>query len=385
MEPPASRRPDPSPWTQQKVPSFNPLLTPKNIMAALFAMGAVSITIGLSIRSVQADQIFQQKEQYDGDGTPDRNAACKIKEANAGTECEISISIKDKMESPVYVYYELENFYQNHQRYLASLDSDQLTGENLKKDDLSTCSPLKSNGSKTLNPCGVIANSLFNDVISLSAATELAHGVSMRENHLAWKSDLNDKFKQPDGFEWTTTDADVAGCYKSVCPAVVCTESGLPEGCMGYVCEGGDFDGGHCDEGQSVLYYYRDHDEFQFLYETFPDIVSPIVGVKNEHFVVWMRLAGLAEFKKLYGRITDTLHDGWTLTFTVTNNFNVKSFNGKKYLVVSTVSPLGANVKALWMAFTYFGVAACLCALFFLAKAHVSPRKLGDTAYLRAG
>ena len=196
MEPPASRRPDPSPWTQQKVPSFNPLLTPKNIMAALFAMGAVSITIGLSIRSVQADQIFQQKEQYDGDGTPDRNAACKIKEANAGTECEISITIKDKMESPVYVYYELENFYQNHQRYLASLDSDQLTGENLKKDDLSTCSPLKSNGSKTLNPCGVIANSLFNDVIALSDATELAHGISMRENHLAWKSDLNDKFKK---------------------------------------------------------------------------------------------------------------------------------------------------------------------------------------------
>ncbi|KAK7233308.1 aminophospholipid transmembrane transporter [Aureococcus anophagefferens] len=229
-------------------------------MAALFAMGAVSITIGLSIRSVQADQIFQQKEQYDGDGTPDRNAACKIKEANAGTEkCEISIAIKDKMESPVYR--------PAHR-------------ENLKKDDLSTCSPLKSNGSKTLNPCGVIANSLFNDVISLSDATELAHGISMRENHLAWKSDLND--------------------------------NGLPEGCMGYVCEGGDFDSGHCDEGQAVLYYYRDHDEFQFLYETFPDIVSPIVGVKNEHFVVWMRLAGLAEFKKLYGRITDTLHDGWT-------------------------------------------------------------------------
>ena len=68
-----------------------------------------------------------------------------------------------------------------------------------------------------------------------------------------------------------------------------------------------------------------------------------------------MRLAGLNDFRKLYGRITDTLHEGWELKFNVTNNFNVHSFNGKKYIVVSTVSTLGANVKALWMSFVYFG------------------------------
>ena len=378
-EAPASRRPAPSPWTQQKVPSFQPLLTPRNIMAVLFATGAVFITIGLSIRSVQAEQIFQQKVQYDGDGTPDRNSGCKIKSANAGAECTVTVKIEDKMASPVYVYYEIDNFYQNHQRYLASLDSDQLTGSNLDKDDLSACSPLKSNGSHTLNPCGVIANSMFNDVIALDDT----YPITMHEDHLAWDSDMTTKFKQPDGFEWTTTTDDVSECYKSVCSELLCASNGLPAGCMGYVCEGGDYDGGHCDAGTGVVYYYRSHDEFQFLYQTFPEIVSPIVGVKNEHFIVWMRLAGLNDFRKLYGRITDTLHEGWELKFNVTNNFNVHSFNGKKYIVVSTVSTLGANVKALWMSFVYFGVACCACALFFLAKSMASPRKLGDTAYLR--
>ena len=153
--------------------------------------------------------------------------------------------------------------------------------------------------------------------------------------------------------------------------------------CFGYVCRGGDFDGGHCVKGQATVYYYKDEAKYQYLYETYPDIVSPLIGVKNEHFNVWLRLGGLSDFRKLYGRITSTLDKGTVLSFKVKNNFNVDSFKGKKYIVVGTSSALGGNVAALCM-LPYLGVAMCGIALLFLAKSQfVGARKLGDTAYLK--
>ena len=141
---------------------------------------------------------------------------------------------------------------------MVSYDYEQLLGSNKDKNDLSSCSPLKTNGSLTLNPCGVIANSLFNDVISLDNSD-----VTMRENHIAWDSDLHKKYKQPEGFDWASTSEDVSDCDKSVCPDSYCKDAGLSTGCMGYVCRGGDFDDDHCEAGEHVLYFYRGHGEFQ--------------------------------------------------------------------------------------------------------------------------
>lgn len=69
----------------------------------------------------------------------------------------------------MYVYYQLENFYQNHRRYVKSRSSDQLQGtagisSNALKSD---CDPLYQNGSLILSPCGLIANSLFNGELVL--------------------------------------------------------------------------------------------------------------------------------------------------------------------------------------------------------------------------
>ena len=75
----------------------------------------------------------------------------------------------------VFVYYELENFYQNHRRYVKSRDDKQLLGK-VDGGSNSDCSPFAEcnspeecqNGeNKTLAlktpflPCGAVANSLF--------------------------------------------------------------------------------------------------------------------------------------------------------------------------------------------------------------------------------
>lgn len=52
----------------------------------------------------------------------------------------------------------------------------------------------------------------------------------------------------------------------------------------------------------------------------------------NEHFIVWMRTAGLPSFRKLYGRIDQTIPAGTQLSFLVNPGFEVVSFGGKKRL-----------------------------------------------------
>jgi LEM3 (ligand-effect modulator 3) family / CDC50 family len=42
----------------------------------------------------------------------------------------------------------------------------------------------------------------------------------------------------------------------------------------------------------------------QYLHESFPEVISPLDGVKDEHFIVWMRVAGLRQFRKPYGRVS---------------------------------------------------------------------------------
>ena len=79
------------------------------------------------------------------------------------------------MEPPVYVYYELENFYQNHRRYVKSRDDVQLReGKLLTASDLSDCEPLiqSQNGTKSpiRHPCGLIAGSFFNGMCARSRA-----------------------------------------------------------------------------------------------------------------------------------------------------------------------------------------------------------------------
>jgi len=358
-------------YSQQSVEAFRPLITSRVVLWCLLVTGIVSVIVGAVIKSVHKDQVYQRKVKYnDLDG-------CKISGPNEGRACNVTVRAKRKMNSPIYVYYELENFYQNHERYLSSMDSYQLLGRNKKKGDLSDCAPLKKNGSRVLSPCGLVANSMFNDVITLATPDK-----TMRENSIAWGSDLHRKFKQPNKFEWAFTSDDVSGCYKSACDDSICESAGVSTPCMGYICRGGDFDSEKCQKGDHVVYYYKRANYYQFLYQTFPDIVSPIVGVKNEHFVVWMQLAGLPTFRKLYGRITSDVHKGDDLVFTVVNNFDVASFDGHKYLVVSTTSTLGGNPKDLWLSFLGMGASALFCAALLAIKLHLSPRKLGDTSYL---
>ncbi|RHZ00098.1 hypothetical protein DYB35_011863, partial [Aphanomyces astaci] len=105
-------------------------------------------------------------------------------------------------------------------------------------------------------------------------------------------------------------------------------------------------------------------------------------GVKSEHFIVWMRTAGLPNFRKLYGRIDTDLPAGSTLEFLVSSNFVVSAFEGKKSLVLSTTSWFGGRNPFLGVAYITVGSLCMVLSILFFAKHKLSPRKLGDTRYL---
>jgi hypothetical protein len=43
--------------------------------------------------------------------------------------CDVPIVLTRPMKSPIYVLYQLDNFYQNHRRYVQSKNRDQLSGK----------------------------------------------------------------------------------------------------------------------------------------------------------------------------------------------------------------------------------------------------------------
>ena len=58
--------------------------------------------------------------------------------------------------------------------------------------------------------------------------------------------------------------------------------------------------------------------------------------------MVWMRTAGLPNFRKLYGEIKVTLKKG-SYTVRIHNIYDVSSFAGSKYFLFSTTNVLGGS------------------------------------------
>lgn len=121
------------------------------------------------------------------------------------------------MTGPVFVYYQLRNFYQNHRLYAKSLNSDQLKGNTPATTDLeSDCYPIiynkdifvktsinnvALNPNSIANPCGMIAYTVFNDSFSLG------NNVDISSTGIAWPSDL-EKYKISNASQmwYNTTD-----------------------------------------------------------------------------------------------------------------------------------------------------------------------------------
>lgn len=241
------------------------------------------------------------------------------------------------------------------------------------------------------------------DVIVLASDT-LASGptnVTLDESGISWQSDRDVKFKNVDGFAVRQVDLATFTAW-STDAAATCVAETLAAGenfCCSLwhnylVCTPTYFalllfffclDCERYYDAKNDLYYlywYPENDSTQYLYESYPKVVNPIQGVENEHFIVWMRTAGLPTFRKLYGKIHHDLKSGDTLSFDMDLNFEVDSFDGSKALVISTLGDFGGKNSFLGISYIVVGSISLLLGVLFAFKQAINPRQLGDTRFL---
>lgn len=120
--------------------------------------------------------------------------------------CRLQFNIPDAIGPPVLLYYQLTNFYQNHRRYVKSFDQDQLSGQFRDNSSISKsdCDPLRidPDTNKPYYPCGLIANSLFNDTFNSPLALNWPNATGLYEykmsnSGIAWSTDANLYGKSP--------------------------------------------------------------------------------------------------------------------------------------------------------------------------------------------
>lgn len=84
-----------------------------------------------------------------------------------------------------------------------------------------------------------------------------------------------------------------------------------------------------------------------------------------EHFIVWMRTAGLPNFRKLWGKIESDLAPG-TYTVHIKNSYDVNGFEGNKSFVLSTTNALGGKNYFLAVCYIVVGSLCLIFAIIFL-------------------
>jgi len=312
---------------------------------------------------VEMKVTYDDYQQYNDESTP----ICGIgNEFRANRTCYLQFIAPKEMQPPILIHYELTNFHQNHRMYYQSRDEYQLYGQvgNQYQVQRDRCHPLYQLGNITLNPCGLIANTMFNDVITLESGNDIfGDALIMSEEGIAWESDLKYMYNQPDGFKYE----ECPECNETCCQSDEwsCTEPYLDP-----------------KNGKCYKYTYPDDDTTQYLYETYPEIVSPLEGVTNEHFIVWMRVATQATFRKLYGWIDQPISKGETLVFRVNANYVVTRFRGSKSLIVSTNNIFGGRNLYMGPVFYWVGLFCFLAGTFFALKHIFRPRRLAERKYL---
>ncbi|OEH80394.1 putative ALA-interacting subunit 2 [Cyclospora cayetanensis] len=317
-------------FMQQRMSTWEPLLTPRRILFALFVFGMIFFVLGLVI--VLFDRsIVECKINY-----TDMSGDLMLK-IDASTCTDTTIT---EIEGDVLLYYELSNYFQNHRRYMKSLSDKQLEGTVYTAvSDISTaCDPrVESSDGRVLHPCGLSPAAVFTDSFTVFAGDQKTE-IELDESReaICWDFDLS-TFKNPTAEEMRSA------------------------------------------VGQ-VNFWLYDQKLVEALHMNKTGVGW---GVENSHFIVWMRDAGLPAFRKVYGRfVAQPLKLPFYIKVT-NNTYDVASFGGTKSVVVTQASWLGGRSAFLGIAYLVVGSVSLVVFAVFFYYHRRNPRHLGDVSWLR--
>ncbi|GAA5943203.1 CDC50/LEM3 family protein [Sporobolomyces koalae] len=361
-----SKRPANTAFKQQRLKAWQPILTPATVIPTFFLVGIIFVPLGGVLlwgsNQVKEFTIDYTQCEYTAPNTtfasiPSSDYSFSVGSAansqpaptwqfthdDAETDiarqnrCRVQFELPNELASPVFMYYKLTNYYQNHRRYVKSVNTDQLLGKAVSESTINggDCKPVDTRDDKIVYPCGLIANSLFNDtfvqpvLLNPAGASGATQTYNMTDRGIAW-----------------------SGEHKKYGPTKYSVDQIVPP-------------------PNWVERYPNGYQEGQI-----PDLEQ------DEHFQVWMRTAGLPTFRKLYFRNDNENMPAGSYQLDVYMNYPVAPFHGTKSIVFSTVSFIGGKNPFLGIAYLAVGGACILFGLVLTVRHLIRPRKLGDPQYL---
>ncbi|AET37777.1 Lem3p Ecym_2018 [Eremothecium cymbalariae DBVPG len=355
----SSRRPKETRFTQQRIGAVNLIVKPATVIPLYLILAIFSVVIGavlfVSVTKVDEFIIYyhncasnasltdfqdipsdQFSYSFHKEGSSGSNPQWKYVEPEDPSEdgsCRLRFSVPYDLEGPIYVSYLIENFYANHRRFVLSFSEDQIKGLNASYEDVHgsvgiNCRPLiRNEEGKLYYPCGLIANSMFNDTFPFSlTGVNGASDFPLTNKGINWPDDKN-RFKKT---QYSPDDVTPPPYWKK------------------------QFPDGYNEENLPDLHEW-------------------------EEFQNWMRTSTLPKFSKLIRRNdNDTLSAG-TYEMEIGLHWPVDGWkDGKKAVYITNSSSIGGKNKFLPIIYLVGGGLCCIIALFILFSYVFARRKIAD-------
>lgn len=379
-----SKKPEDTAFKQQRLPAVQPTMSPPFIIACFTIIGTIFIPLGAAI-IVASDGIVEYTVRYDHL----QNCPFSSRMAALGYACpplNVTFDVNQTMPAPVFISYQIENFYQNHRRYAKSKADVQISGDMSAPDAFTDCSPLQyvtelmnpaDNSSRQVafdssstptvsldsvvyNPCGLIAWSMFNDSFVLSRTDGVSTSTIICDGEAF--TDIGDPKNASTvmpcvkkGIAWSS---DVGVKYVAVPPPYTKQLS---------------YQGWPLTTSTNTTPLATFVKNGWYLNEVGHRIPNPI----DEDFMVWMRIASLSSFRKLYRRITVDVLPG-LYQISIKQRSDYRAFNGKKTFVLSTCAWIGGKNYLLGGVYVASGATALIVAIAFLVKHMTTPKRVGS-------
>ncbi|KAH9286093.1 Cell cycle control protein 50A [Echinococcus granulosus] len=332
---PTSKKPKESRFYQQKLWAWQPILTASNICPYFYIVAILFIPLGAFFLATsngvtEISIPYTHCVSLNSVGT---SCAEHVKDPSLGLcRCRVNFTLDADLQGPLYVFYGLTNFFQNHRRYVMSRDDEQLNGKPITVPSVD-CEPYRYNVvdgvKKIIAPCGAIANSLFNDTFTLRLVQKENKSsvlVEFSMDNIAWKSDRDVKFGRPASWDNTTKPINWPKPVQNI--------------------------SANAYSGFSQL-------------------------------LVWMRTAALPNFRKNYA---DIIHKGAFANglpagyyeVDVDYSYPVTQFSGTKRFIISQASWLGGRNPTLGIAYIVVGCIHVVLAVIFTGiHFHLRRRRRG--------
>ncbi|KAI5918885.1 LEM3 family, partial [Camillea tinctor] len=388
-----TRKPSDGSFAQQRMKAWEPTYTPKAALRFFLILGIIFTPLGgwlitenSKVKEIRLDYTYCHAiPQYDTfQLIPSENYFTTFNSASSNdsgprwkrsnqtitydgvtknyTLCTLEFSVPENLDPPIFFYYRLSNFYQNHRRYVKSFNKDQLEGSSVGINSIrsSDCQPLAVSTNASLAqgdpsresiiyPCGLIANSYFNDTFSdlqvlNSTSSDSAQLTTYSMSRTGIASAIDKSF-------YGKTSYDIAALQNTNGARIVPPPNWVERYPNGY------------------------HDDYVF------DPTS------DESFVVWMRTSSSPTFAKLAMKNdTEIMEKGrYRLEVFSHPDFPAHEYKGTKSVIITTKTMIGGLNSFLGVSATVVGGICIVLGAFFAITMLMRPKKLSDHIYLSRG